>query len=60
MSGLVVAVPATERERAMARCLIASATGLGRVLDFQRAVEIARLLDEEDDEEVPSSCRSSC
>lgn len=55
MTGLVVAVPATERERARANNLIVSATGLGWVLDFQRAVEIAQLLDEEEDEEVPTS-----
>jgi hypothetical protein len=50
---VVVAVPATERERAAANGLIASASGMGWRLDFARAVEIARLVDEED-EEVPT------
>lgn len=56
MGGWTVATTAsvTEAERMVATRLIVSAAGLGRNLEFKRAVEIARLLDEEDDEEIPT------
>lgn len=50
----MVMVPATAQERAMAAHLITAARGLGRELEFGRAVEIARLVVEEEDEEVPN------
>jgi hypothetical protein len=55
MGAVAVGMMVPERDARRAAVLMSSAAVLGRHLEFGRAIEIVHLIDEEDDEEVPTS-----